>query len=66
MRVMASLGDFPECGKPRVGRKGVDCGYKHVLPYWVVVANAFSLSTQEAEIGGSLLVQGQPGLWTEF
>jgi hypothetical protein len=32
----------------------------------LVVAHAFSSSAQEAEAGGSLRVQGQPGLQSEF
>ena len=31
-----------------------------------VVAHTFNPSSQEAEAGGSLLVQGQPGLQSEF
>ena len=31
-----------------------------------VVVHAFSPSTREAEAGGSLRVQGQPGLHSEF
>jgi hypothetical protein len=33
---------------------------------WAVVAHAFNLSTWEAEVSGSLWVQGQPGLHIKF
>lgn len=33
---------------------------------WVIVGSAFNPSIQEAEAGGSLQVQGQPGLHSEI
>ena len=41
-------------------------GMKYTDDCSMVVAHAFNPSTQEAEAGGSLWVQGQPDLWSEF
>jgi hypothetical protein len=43
-----------------------DHSLKQLLSVGVVVTHIFSFSTREAEAGGSLWVQGLPGLQSEF